>query len=440
MTRARDGGNASARGAGRFASNVGWNIAGNVAGKLLSPLFQILIARLLIPEDFGAYAIAVAWLAIFDIAKDWGMTQAIVVRRGGVPEISLQFTAQLLTAAVFYAITLALAPLAAGLFALPVLQSVLPLAGIVAFVNAVSDPMTTACLTMQHYRRLALRQTVTPLVTGGIGLLLAHGGFGVHALVIGLLLGHVAGAVALAAGAASGLKLNPDWKLARALMPLGKHIVAQRLFGYLVTHADSFIVGRALGPQALGLYRVGNLLAFLVPAAAVPQAQQVVFTELSARSDAARMRAHYNQFTNIAGILLLAYSVCVFLLAPALVPAVLGEQWRASIPVIQVFATVVVMGFITPINFDLAKILGFFGSYTYIAAGRAAVTVAALLWAAQYSMMHVVTTWVIVGFVSTLVNEIVFYRSQDVVPVTAGKVLLTGASWAWAAYVVASVL
>jgi O-antigen/teichoic acid export membrane protein len=386
------------------------------------------------------FAIAVAWLAVFEIGKDWGMSQAIVVRRGGAPEIALQFTIQLITALAFYVITLALTPFAASLFELPSLVFVLPLIGCAAFISAVADPVVTVCLTTQNYRRLALRQTVVPLVTGAVGFALAYWGCGVYSLVIGLLSGHAAGALALLAGERTALRFNLDRQLAGSLMPVGKHVVLQRLFGYLVSHADSFIVGKALGPQALGLYRVGNMLAFLVPAASIPHAQQVVFTELSARNDSELIRSHYNRFTYTASFLLLAYSIAIYLAAPLLVPAVLGAQWQATVPIIQVFAVVVVTGFVTPLNVDLAKILGFIGSYTYFAAGRAAVTVIALIWAAQHSTMHVVITWVIVGFVSSLVNDIVFYCKQDVVRVTSGKLVLTGIIWAWAAFVIVSVL
>jgi O-antigen/teichoic acid export membrane protein len=424
----------------RFARNVGWNILSNTGGRLLGPVFQILIARIILPGDFGVFAIGVAWLAVFDIGKDWGLSQAIVVRRGGSAEIALQFTVQLITAFAFYALTLAATPVAAHLFGLPSLEVVLPLMGLIAFISAVADPIITDCLMAQHYRRLAIRQMVMPVVTGVVGLVLAYLEYGVYSLVIGLLVGHAAGAFSLVAGGRTGLRMSLDLGLVRDLMPVGKHIVFQRLFGYLVAHADSLIVGKALGPQALGLYRIGNLVAFLIPTAVVTQAQQVVFTELSARSGPENIRRHYNLFADIAGVMLMFYSVAVYLAAPLLVPAVLGEQWQPSVPFIQIFATVVVTGFTTPLNADLAKILGFIRIYTYLAAVRSVATVIALLWAAQYSTMHVVITWVAVGFVSGFMNEVVFYAKQDVVRLTFNKAALTVASWIWAAFAIVEVL
>ncbi|OGA55749.1 MAG: hypothetical protein A3G81_19500 [Betaproteobacteria bacterium RIFCSPLOWO2_12_FULL_65_14] len=420
---------------GRFARNVGWNVFGNLGGRLFGPVLQVLIARLLLPDDYGAFAIGLAWIGALEVCKDWGLTQAILVR-GGKPEIGIQFTVQLATAVVFCLTTLALAPVAAGSFGLPELAVVLPLMSLIALIDAVTDPVVTDCLMAQRYRALGIRQMIIPLASGLVGLVLAYQGYRVYALVAGLLVGQAAGALCVLATGYIALRPAFDWGRARHLVAFSKHIVLQRLFGFLVGHADSLIVGKALGPQALGLYRMGNLLAFLVPSASVPHVQQVTFTELLQDRGADNVRRRYNAFTNLAGLALLVYSVALYVAAPVAIPALLGEQWRDAVPLMQVFAAVVITGFVTPMNIDLAKILGFIGVYTYFGAARAAATVLAIAWAAQYSVVHAVIAWVVVGFISNLANEVIFYTRQDVVRLTGSKVALTAASWAWAAVVI----
>jgi O-antigen/teichoic acid export membrane protein len=427
-------------GSSRFARNIGWNVLGNVGGKLASPIFQVLIARLVLPGEYGVFAIALAWIAAFDVVKDWGFTHAIVVRRGIPAEIALQFTLQLGMACVFYLATLAVTPLAVEVFGQPQLRTVLPLAGLAAFISAVADPLITECLKEQRYRMLAVRQMAIPFVSGVFGLVLAYQGYGVLALVGGLLVGNAAGALSLVAGGRGNLSLMIDRSLIRALLPVGKHIVLQRMFGFLVGQADAFIVGRVLGLQALGFYRMGNLLAFLAPAAAVSQAQQVVFTELSASRSPETIKARYNQYVNIFGPTLLLYSIAAYFAAPWAIPSLLGEHWRDTVPLMQIFAAVVVTGFLTPLNVDLSKVLGFIDSYTHFAVVRSVATIVALLVAAQYSLLHVVVAWVIVGFVSNLVNDLIFHSKQEIVRLTRGKIAVTCASWIWAAFVIASAL
>lgn len=434
-----ESGTASRPNCTRFGRNVVWNVFGNTGGKVVGPLLQLLIARFLVPEDYGAFAIVMAWLAMFEIVKDGGLTQAIIVRQEGSNAVYVQFTAQLAIAAIFYLGTLLTTPLAVRLFDSPQLAYVFPLAGLVAFVTAVADPIITECLTAQHYRRIALRQLLVPLASGTLGLFLAYQGLGVYALVFGLLFGNLLGAAVLYIGRKARLRVLRDWVLLRDLLRVGKHIVLQRFFGFLVGHADSFIVGSVLGSQSLGLYRVAHLLAYLVPGATITQAQQVVFTELSADGNPTKIRQRYEFFTNAGGALLLLYSVAVYLAAPVVVPLVLGRHWEQMVPLIQILAVVVVPGFLTPLNMDLAKILGFVRVYTHFSAVRSFATIMALVWAAHHSVLHVVMAWVAVGLLATLLNDVIFYLKQDVVRPTKGKVFVTAACWAWAGYVVSAI-
>ncbi|MDH5740807.1 MAG: oligosaccharide flippase family protein, partial [Nitrospira sp.] len=234
-------------GGSQFVHNVSWSILGSIGGKFLGPIFQVLIARLLLPADFGVFAIGLAWIAAFEIIKDWGLTHAILVQRGGKAEIVLQFTVQILTALCFYLITLALTPLAAELFGLGDLMVVLPLIGLMVFISAVADPIITDYLIAQRYRQLALRQMMMPIASGVVGLVLAQVGYGVYSLVFGFLFGHLVGMISLAVGGHAGFGFSLDFGSLRNLMSIGKHIVLQRLFGFLVGQADSFIVARVLG-------------------------------------------------------------------------------------------------------------------------------------------------------------------------------------------------
>lgn len=420
----------------RFSVNVAWNILGNVAGKLLGPLFQLLIARLLLPTDYGAFAIAMAWLAAFEVWKDWGLTHAAIVRRGEKPDTSLQFTIQIVTASAFFAVSLAVAPFGASYFAMPSLRLVLPLVAGVSLVNALGDPVLTRCLIEQNYKRLALRQLVAPAVTGATGLYCAYHGYGVYSLAFGLLAGQGAGALALMASYPEVPRLALDLERLRDLMTIGKHIVLQRFFGFLVGHADSFIVAQAFGSVSVGLYRMGSLMAFIVPTSSVSQVEQVVFTDVSSNHAADHVRKRYHAFTITAGSILLAYAVAVVWLGPALIPLVLGPEWVDVVPYVQIFAVTAVTGHLTPLNTDLAKVLGFAGAYTRFTAVRSIATVIVLIAAARYSPLHVVAAWAVVGLAAAFVNDIIFYAKQDIVRPTPEKVVLVAAAWALSAWVI----
>src|SRR4051794_18483310 len=70
------------------ASGFAWNFAAGVAGKLIGFASQIVLARLLIPEDFGAYAQAIIIIAVATLFRDIGLQQALVHRQKQLKEFA----------------------------------------------------------------------------------------------------------------------------------------------------------------------------------------------------------------------------------------------------------------------------------------------------------------------------------------------------------------
>ncbi|MGN7614077.1 oligosaccharide flippase family protein, partial [Magnetococcales bacterium HHB-1] len=258
--------------------NILWNIAGGILGKALGPLLQILVARFLFPDDFGLFALALAVMSFLEMIKELGLTQSIIVCRERFDYISFQWSLQLILAVVLYPLLFFSAPFLAALFKQTPLETMLPLMGLVLFINALGDAITTHLLKAQQYKILAMRRVLMPITTGLVGLLLAYLGAGVYALVFGWLAGFLINTLFLYYHVEQ--KIHFYWDLTRliTLLKLGKHIVFQRIFGFLVNYADSFFVAK-LGAANLGLYRTGHQLTLLLPNIFTTQIKEVIFTD-----------------------------------------------------------------------------------------------------------------------------------------------------------------
>jgi len=79
--------------------NVSWNMAGGIGQKVVTPLFHLFIARLVLPEDYGDFAIAIAFMFFYDAIKDIGLTDAILAKRLDF-DFSKQLTAVLICTSI----------------------------------------------------------------------------------------------------------------------------------------------------------------------------------------------------------------------------------------------------------------------------------------------------------------------------------------------------
>lgn len=420
-------------GQNRLARNVGWNTLGSLSVTVLGPVFSIIAARLLAPADYGVFGIAMAVLAFLQVSRDLGLTQAVIVSERSDDFRNFQFTVQLAWSAVLFLVMLGLTPLLSYFYHSPDLAIVLPLLGVSLFLNSLIDPLLTANLKTQNYRFLSIRQILPTLVKGGVMVALAAMGAGVYALVAAVLVGALTDAVFLLWWSAWKPRLHFDWRQLREFMRLGKHLMFQEFCGFLVLKADALIVGKNLGMATLGFYQMGNNLANLLPNAVIPQVAQVVFTDLSRREGGgATVARHYYHFVYLVGTAALCFSIGLYWLAPYLVPLLLGQKWLDSVVVLQAFSLTIPFGPLVLLNIQISKIYGFNQAFSYLAAGRALLTIGLILAASFHSIGMVLVAWVASAMIGPTVNSLIFFRSQKFVNVTTKFVWLYGITCVWA--------
>lgn len=419
---------------------ISWNVFGQFGGKLLYPVFQIIIARKLLPEDYGVFLICFIIFSFYSIFKDIGLTDAIIVSKSKEEFVGIQWFMQLVTALIFYFAIYVSADQIAIIFDNPVLGRVLPVFMLAAFVSAYVDPIHTRYLKQQKFKLIALRNILMPFAMGLIGVVLAYSGYGVDALIYSYLGGHLA--VALLFFIKEGIvPFRRDVQVIGELMVLGKHILIQRVLGFLVNQSDVVIIGKFLGAAELGIYRIAHQIALLAPQALFPHICQVLFTEFAKFDrDTAVIAESYQKYSWAAGGLLLCYTVVVFIGAESVIPLLLGDKWHGVALIIPILAHTAVTGNMTLLNHEIAKIFGFARYYSIYAVVRALVTVIVLVVAAPYGITVIAVVYLFLAMCFTITNEIIFYLSQNFISLDMGKVTIYVLAIGWAIIIAADAL
>lgn len=419
----------------QILKHMGWNVFGNLSAKLVAPIFQIIVARLLVPADYGVFGVAMAIFAFFEIIKEAGLTQAIIVNQGGEKDIRLQFTVQVFLSIIFYILIIIITPYIASFYDIPELKKVMPILGVTLFLNSFIDPAMTYYLREQEFRIVAIRQMIAPIFGSLVSLYFASQGYGVYALVYGTVTGYFGVVVFFMYKKSFKYRLFWDYGSFLKLFNLAREIIIQKLSGYLVGQADSLVIGKYLSISDLGIYRMGQKLVNLLPLAIVFQIQQVVFSDLAkAQYNDSYYNRRYNQFIVYVGGLMLLYTMSVYFIAPIAVPLILGENWIEIIPILQIISASMVTGYLSGLNNEVSKLLGFARTYSVYAVIRSLITILSVVVAVQFSLQHLIVTWVVVSMSANVINEIIFYSSQTVIQVNKSKIIIYVFAWAWLSF------
>jgi PST family polysaccharide transporter len=314
-----------------------WSFVNTAVGKFGTLLISILIARLLGPEEFGTYAVAlVALMAVLSV-NELGVSLAIVrweedPRRIAPTVTTISVVASLVFFAAAYAVTPAFTAAMGDPGATDVVRLMLvcvPLNGLVATSAAVLQRE------FQQGRRTAADQ-VNIWLGAALSVALAVAGLGAMSLAIGRVVATVVFSAMLLIFSPLPLRLGWDRAYAGALLRFGLPLAGASVVVFAVGYSDQLVVGAVLGANALGFY----LLAFNLaswPVAMLSQPVRAVAPAAFARiqNDPARMDQAFRAAFRV--LLVVALPLCAFIAGAAvpIVAVVYGDAWAPAALALQ---------------------------------------------------------------------------------------------------------
>ena len=319
---------------------------------------QILLARLLLPTDFGYVTRAMYVFAFFAALKEFGLSFALLHHRDRAEEM----------APTHLVLNTALAAAGMGLAAATALWLDIPTVTPIILWLAAFNLLKSASLTPEILLRkdfeftwLAVAHGAATVLSLTAAVLLAWKGYGVWALVVGYT-PHSIGYVAIfsvlvwvrkANVVSKGFRLRRDH--ARRLFGYGRWYWISGMVTYLTLQYDKFIVDRLVGINSLGLYERAYTYAQM-PTGAITHVIASVTSSVYARYQKDR-ESLSRAFTKVFGIIFRVsapVALILFVEAEALTHLLLGKAWLGLIPVLR---WLIVYAFLKPLLDDAHSLL-----------------------------------------------------------------------------------
>lgn len=329
----------------RTGSAVMWQTLQLGGVKLIYLLRVIVLARLLLPEDFGLFAVALIALDFLLSVTNFGMIPALVQRQdAGREHYEVAWTIGLIRALAVGGIVALVAPWGAALFGEPQAATLLRVLALRPAIEATAS-MGVARLTKElRFRSLAMLKLTGAAINAAVSIALV-GPFGVWALVAGPL----AGALVYAAMSYFVAPFHPRLRFGGAasghLARYGRWVLVIAWTAVIGRMLLQMAISRQLGAAALGLYFMAGKLAFLPADVSTQVVGSVAFPVFSRIQDDRRLAERAFR-TTLLGLtmLMLPTSLLIFVLAPSLTTELLGDHWLPAIPVIRVLALANIVG------------------------------------------------------------------------------------------------
>jgi O-antigen/teichoic acid export membrane protein len=317
-----------------------WTFSGTGVQALVQLLALMALGRLLSPAEFGLMGAAAVVIAFSQIISQVGVGPAIVQRRELEPtHIAAAFTISGGLGFVLGAVVWFGAPAIAAFYRIPEVEPVIrgvallfPIDGL----NTVGESLLMRELRFRLYVALDVASYIMGYAC--VGVFLAWQGYGVWALVAANLGQVTLRTVAMYLATRHSVRPSLNLRASRDLLSFGfGHSLAQ-LGLVLSQQSDNLVVGRWLGPAALGIYgRAYNLM--VLPATVFGKIVNRVLFPIMAQvqNERERLAGGYERALAIVALISLPVSATLWIVAPEFIPLLLGPKWTAVVLPFRLF-------------------------------------------------------------------------------------------------------
>ncbi len=323
-------------------------------------LLGLIMARILMPKDYGIIGMLAIFIAIGQSFVDCGFSNALIRKKDCSEEdCSTVFFFNIVVGVAAYLCMFAIASLVASFFQEPILKDVLRVLAINLFLNSLAVVQRARMTIAIDFKSQAIATLVSALVSGGVGIYLAYTGYGVWSLVIQSVLSTFLNVLIL--------WVLSHWKPLfvfsrtsfNSLFAYGSKILAAGLLHTVYVNMTTFVVGKFYTPQDLGFYTRGQQIAALPSSNVTLILQRVTFPILAKiQDDDERLIKVYRKYVSMSSMGIFFLMVLLAAVAKPLVVVLLTQKWLDAVVFLQIVCFAMMFDHINQINLNLLQVKG----------------------------------------------------------------------------------
>ena len=398
----------------QIGNGLVWNFLERGGVQIITFLVQLVLARLLTPEDYGILAILSVFISLSSTFVNNGLANAVIQKKNSdSKDFNTVFYFQFAVSVLFVGILFLLAPWVSRYYENPDLTQYLRVMSLTLLIDAMyAMQMAKLKITMQFKKRF-FANIAGILAQAAVGIGMALAGCGVWSLIASQLAQKLVLMLVLTAM----IRWFPhaEFSFARLGQLFG---YSWKLFvGWLIgtVHQDiyAFIIGKYFSTATLGYYNRASNLPQTITKTVNETVSNVMFPALAKLQDEPdAFKQNTRRMMSLICFLIWPITAGIAAVSESFIMAVLTEKWAASIPMMQLFALAYGFNVISTANMQPFNALGRSDVFMKLEMVKRSLSVALLLVAAilLQNIFAVIGVITLMGLFSICYNAFVNRR------------------------------
>lgn len=347
----------------KIFGGVAWNAVGLIIDNGASMIIKLMLARILLPKDFGIIGLATVFIGMVRIFSDLGMSAALIQRKEehlSPIDYDTAYWAGIIWG-VFLAVILSfvVAPIAASFYNQKILLLIIPVLSLSLLLRPFVVIHIVNITRELDFKRIVLPRNVSRFTAGVIAIAMALMGFGVWSLVFQGITTNFLLIIIYSFISKWRPKFQFSKESFKKIFSFGVFTSGTGIFNYLTNNIDYLLIGKFLGAQQLGLYTLGYNVTYVVRGQIMKVVNSVFYPVYSKlQDDLVAVKKYYFKVIKYNCVVIYPIMVGIIMLAEPLVIYGLGKKWEEAIIPMQLMAAAGLVHLLTSSNTVLLRGLG----------------------------------------------------------------------------------
>jgi len=397
-----------------------WRFTEKAGANVIRFVVSIILARLLAPDIFGIFAVAIVFTGFSDLIVESSFGMSLVQKENADRlDFSSVFYFTTAVALILYILLFFAAPVIANFYERPEMTPIMRVMNLRLFISGFGTAQTAYVNRNMLFKRFFWSTGGGALASAAIALIFAYAGFGVWALVAQNLTSAVVSMIILWFTVNWRPTPTFSWCRMKSLFSYGWKLLLSNIVFRIYTELRTLLIGRVYSPSDLAFYTRGNSFPALISDITTITIGKIFFPLISKKQNSAGdMKKMMQQTISVTSYMIIPMMAGLAVTAEPLVLLLLTDTWIEAVPFLQITCIYFALFPIHHINIQAINAVGRSDITLKLRVVKAITDIGVLLTVMRYGVAAIalsfaLTSVLFLPFILLPISKLINYRLPE---------------------------
>lgn len=341
-------------------SGLFWRFGERITAQGISFIVSIVLARILLPEQYGIVAIVTIFINLANVFVTSGLGTSLVQKKEADElDFSTMFWASIGLSLILYLIIFTISPIIAKIYNNELLTTVIRVMGLKIPLAAINSIQQAYVQRKMIFKKFFFSTIIGTIISAFVGILMALKGCGVWALVGQYLTNSVIDTLVLFVT----VNWRPHFKFSikrfKVLFEYGWKIMASSFIGTVFDQLRGLIIGIRYSSSDLAFNNKGEQIPSLLSNNINTTIESVLFSSISkVQDDKEKVKNTIRRLMKVSSFIIMPLLFEISAIADTLITILLTDKWSACVPYLRIVCIQQAFGILGTVNMQAIKAIG----------------------------------------------------------------------------------